>query len=204
MKVEYVVSTPDAENMIIRMARVSSPKKQDSPDNGLIRFCIEKEHWSIFEMANLTVQIETSRAMAMQVIRHKSFSFQMLSRRYSEEPIEFEPIEFRAQGSKKTWHAIVLEDPIDRAKVNAFLTESKKLYNYLLSKGYSRETARFILPQAEKATLYMAGNLRSWIHYIQVRTDKSTQKEHSLIAEEVRKIFAEKFPLISEAGGFDY
>ena len=204
MKVEHVVSTPDAENMIIRMARVSSPQKADNGDDGLIRFCFEKGHWSIFEMANLTVRIETSRAIAMQIVRHKSFSFQMLSRRYSAEPIEFEPIEFRAQGSKKHGTLIVLEDPIDRAKVNAFLTEAKKLYNYLLSKGYSRETARFILPQAEKATLYMAGNLRSWIHYIQVRTDKSTQKEHSLIADEARKIFTEKFPLISSAGGFDY
>lgn len=204
MKVDYVVSTPDAEQMILRMARVSSPEKEDNDDDGLIRFCFEKGHWSIFEMANLTVKIETSRAIALQIVRHKSFSFQMLSRRYSEEPVEFEAIEFRSQGSKKHGTSIVLESPIDRAKVNAFLTEAKKLYNYLLSKGYSRETARFILPQTEKATLYMAGNLRSWIHYIQVRTDGSAQKEHRLVADEVRKIFAQKFPIISAAGGFNY
>ena len=187
------------EELIMFCARVSS-NNQESGKTGLIRYCIENKHWSIFEMADMTVEIETSRAISPQILRHKSFQFQEFSQRYAA-VTEFEPMELRMQGSTKQGsddlvpqHLMSLQDKVERSR-----RMSEEVYKELLQHGVSRESARGILPLCAQTKLYMKGSVRSWIHYLQVRCASNTQKEHRLIAEKIKEIFVEEFPLIADA-----
>lgn len=190
MNVRFINTTPDAEATIMYCARVSSAH-QDSGDPRLLTYLIRNAHWSPFEMADMTVEITTSRAIAAQLLRHRSFVFQELSQRYRDVS-EIEPVELRMQGETKQGSAEITNRW--SVEVEDILDGAMEMYNYLVSEGVSRETARMILPLATTTKLYMKGSVRSWIHYLQVRTDEHTQKEHRAIALEIEKIFAEQFP----------
>jgi len=209
MKVRLEEITEAAERRIIRIARVSNPGNQDNPDiAGLIRFCVKHEHWSVFEHAHMTLEIETSRVIAAQILRHRSFTFQEFSQRYSD-PTElgFEPIELRRQAEKNRQSSSEL---IDEKLANgvdetwfSILEEIQKLYNYMvLDCGVAKECARFVLPGCTTTRLYMTGNIRSWIHYIQLRTKPNVQLEHRAIALQARKIFILEMGLIALALGW--
>lgn len=183
-------------------ARVSSPH-QESPDYAkLLRYCVKKSHWSVFEMVDMTVEITTSRAISPQLLRHKSFSFQEMSQRYTE-ALEFEPCEARRQDVKNRQNSI---DDLPE-NVKQWFTECQEDnwgimysdYEEALSLGIAKECARMLLPLNVQTRLYMKGSVRSWIHYLQVRTDRNTQKEHRDIAEAIKTIFVANFPAIAEA-----
>ena len=206
MKVSLVSITPDAEKTIGYCARVSNPKNQNNPDvAGLLKFCIKHGHWSIFEMANMVIEIETTRGIAAQILRHRSFSFQEFSQRYAKAQ-GFEGIHPRRQDTKNRQNSI---DNIEEGVVDWFHGAAKEVedlaryyYETALSLGIAKESARFLLPLNTKTRMYMNGTARSWIHYIKLRTDPSTQKEHRDIAEEIKLIFKEQMPIISEAMGW--
>jgi len=203
MKVSLVHVTPEAEKHIAYCARVSNPNNQDNPEYAkLLKFCIKHSHWSVFEMANLCLEIQTSRAIAAQILRHKSFVFQEFSQRY-QAVTEFETYPARRQDVKNRQNSI---DDMSQNDKDWFEIAQKRvqdisfeLYQDGLARGIAKEQMRFLLPLSTKTTMYMNGSVRSWIHYILVRTDPSTQLEHRLIAEECKKIFKEQFPIISEA-----
>jgi thymidylate synthase (FAD) len=192
---------PDAEALIVYAARVSNPSNQDNHETGerLLRYCIKHGHWSVFEQADMTVEIKTSRAIAAQILRHRSFSFQEFSQRYADVQ-EIERVELRKQASNNrqssTKHC---DDPELQLVVNRQIELAEEAYNYLLDSGVARECARMILPLATSTVLYMKGSVRSWIHYLDVRCDEHTQKEHRLIAEQIKTIFNKQFPTIAEA-----
>jgi thymidylate synthase (FAD) len=191
-----------AEDLISYCARVSNPTNQmnllTAPK--LLKYLIDHKHWSPFEMVSVTVEIQTSRAIAAQILRHRSFSFQEFSQRYSVAQ-GFEDLELRKQAEKNRQssaeNADLNEDDLNRVKNH--LVQSAQLYEDLLSKGVARESARMVLPLNTSTTLYMSGTLRSWIHYIELRTLEDTQKEHRLIAEYIKYIFTQTFPNICEA-----
>jgi len=198
-----------AEEIIVYCARVSNPKNQTNMDTApqLLRFLIKHKHWSPFELANMCVEIKTSRAIAAQILRHKSFSFQEFSQRYSE-ATEFEDAQLRKQAEKNRQSSEEEIDPklTDDYKnipasvaVRDHFWRSKKLYDELIKEGVARECARMVLPLGTETTMYMNGTVRSWIHYLQLRTEKNTQKEHRDIADEVKKVFVKYFPYTSEA-----
>jgi thymidylate synthase (FAD) len=203
-KVELVWATPDAEKLIVMMARVSNPANKDNWETGpgLLRYLIKHNHWSPFEMANLCVKIETERDIAAQIIRHRSFSFQEFSTRYSRtSPAEIPT--FRRQDEKNRQnsfddihptHQQDLQISAGRVISDAFL-----LYESMLERGVAKETARRILPLCTPTTLYMQGTLRSWIHFILIRTSEETQLEHRVIAEQCLKVFRQCFPTVAEA-----
>jgi len=203
MKVNLISVTPDAEKTIGYCARVSNPKNQDNPDvSGLLKFCIKHGHWSIFEMANMVVEINTTRGIAAQILRHRSFSFQEFSQRYAKAQ-GFEYIKPRRQDTKNRQNSF---DDLSEDDASWFEYTHKRIqdatndfYDEALERGIAKETARFMLPLSTKTCMYMNGTIRSWIHYIKLRTDPSTQKEHQDIANEVKGIFREEFPIISEA-----
>ena len=194
-----------AEGLIAYCARVSSPN-QDNPDyEKLLAYCIKHKHWSIFEMADMTVEIITSRAISPQLLRHKSFCFQEHSQRYAQVQ-GFETYEPRRQDSKDRQNSI---DDLDQETKAWFLklqwriqAEAEAAYDKAISKGIARECARILLPLGTETRLYMKGSVRSWIHYLQVRTDPSTQKEHRDIAESILDIFKKEFPVTSKALGW--
>jgi len=192
----------NAEELIVYCARVSNPSNQLNVETSpkLIRYCIEHGHWSIFEQASMCVEVKTSRAIAAQIIRHKSFSVQEFSQRYSTST-SFEDIEFRLQGKTNRQ---VGDDVIDlsnelQANVDTALSFCKNVYNKLIDKGIAKECARMILPLTTSTTLYLNGTVRSFIHYLQLRTKQDTQKEHRDIAIEIQNIFKRQFPNISNA-----
>lgn len=195
-----------AEDLVAYCARVSNPSNQINEETApkLLSFLIKHNHWSPFEMVDLTVEIKTSRAVAAQILRHRSFSFQEFSQRYSLAN-EFEDIELRLQGSKNRQVGEILmptnTDAYD--KVTELLIESLSLsqhcYDTMIENGIAKEVARMILPLTTQTTMYMKGSLRSWIHYLDIRTEQNTQKEHRLIADRCKKIFLKEFPIISEA-----
>lgn len=194
-----------AEDIIVYCARVSNPNNQLNVDTGakLLKYCIKHGHWSIFEQADMTVEIKTSRAIAAQILRHKTFSFQEFSQRYAEVQ-DFENIELRMQGktNRQVGDEITnpkLEDGLADDLIQEHIEYSKSLYDSLINAGVARECARMVLPLNVQTTLYMKGNIRSWIHYLQLRAKEDTQKEHRLIAEEIKKIFINEFPIISNA-----
>ena len=205
-KVNLVWATPEAEKVIGYCARVSNPKNQKNPKvAGLLKFCINHGHWSIFEMANMTVEINTNRGIAAQILRHRSFSFQEFSQRYSEAQ-GFEEIRPRRQDEKNRQNSF---DDLSETAVGWFQESLHRienmamdLYNTALDRAIAKESARFLLPMSTETRMYMNGTARSWIHYVQLRTDKSTQKEHRDIAEAVKNIFVEQFPITSEALGW--
>jgi thymidylate synthase (FAD) len=204
---KLVSITPDAEQQIAYMARVSNPSNQHSEKTAprLIRYLIKHKHWSPFEMASMQVEIETTRAVAAQILRHRSFSFQEFSQRYSsvDQLGTFGVPRLRSQDLKNKQASHDDLDPsfTDRMeeKIQTLYNESLDLYEYMLSRGVAKECARSILPLGTPTRLYMSGSIRSWIHYIQIRAGIETQLEHRLIAEEVKEIFAEQLPDVFEA-----
>ena len=209
-QVKLISVTPDAEKTMAYVARVSNPANQNSEKySKLLAYCIKHNHWSVFEQAHLTLEINTTRGLAAQILRHRSFTFQEFSQRYAdvgwlEEEI---PIpELRRQDTKNRQNST---DDLDEEKVfqlNKMIQElfrdAQDVYNHLLSEGVAKECARFVLPLATPTRLYMTGSVRSWIHYINLRSENGTQKEHMDIAEAVRCIFICQFPIVSDALGW--
>lgn len=185
-----------AEELIVYCARVSNPSNQNNMATAprLLQYCIRHGHWSVFEQASMTVEIKTSRAIAAQLLRHKSFSFQEFSQRYSE-AVGIEPVELRRQAEKNRQSSTELLP----YSVEAFMAQALAYYGYLIEAGVARECARMVLPLATSTTLYMSGTCRSWIHYLQVRLDEHTQKEHREIAQAIEQCFAYVFPTVHQA-----
>ena len=205
-KVNLISVTPDAEKHIAYVARVSNPKNQNN-DNfaGLLKYCIKHGHWSIFEQAFMTLEIETTRGIAAQILRHRSFTYQEFSQRYADSNLlgEIELPELRRQDTKNRQNSIDDLDPevVEKLnkQMNTLFSSAFSLYNQMLEKGIAKECARFVLPLATPTRIYMSGSARSWIHYIKLRTGHGTQKEHMDVANECKKIFTEQFPTIAEA-----
>lgn len=203
-RVSLVHCTPDAEKLIVRMARVSNPANQDNDETAprLLRYLIKHRHWSPFQMATMCVQIETERDIAAQILRHSSFAFQEFSTRYAKTDIAYAPHQ-RLQDHKNRQNSIDELDPYMQSywseRISDSIALSFSLYEEMLREGIAKETARRILPLCTPTTLYMHSTLRSWIHYIQLRSSNGTQLEHREIALACRDIFAEQFPVIAEA-----
>ena len=205
-RVQLITSTPNAEKSMAYIARVSNPKNQDNDDfTKLIGYCIKNEHWSVFEQAYMTLQIETTRGIAAQILRHRSFTFQEFSQRYADSRQLGEiPIpELRRQDNKNRQNSIsdLSEEIINQfhKKIKSQFNLNKQLYEEMLEAGIAKECARFVLPLATPTRIYMTGSCRSWIHYINLRTGHGTQKEHMDIAHRCREIFVEQFPNVAEA-----
>ena len=206
MTVKLVSITPDAEQMMAYIARVSNPANQENEKYaGLLKYCIKHNHWSVFEQSSMTVEIETTRAIAAQVLRHRSFTFQEFSQRYADtnllEAIQLP--ELRRQDSKNRQNSIDDLDPEVVDKLNkqmkTLFSSSSALYNQMLECGVAKECARMVLPLCTPTRIYMTGSCRSWIHYINLRSAHGTQKEHMVIAKAVKDVFVEQFPAVSEA-----
>ena len=212
MKVTLVSVTPRAEETMGYVARVSNPKNQTNPVvAGLLGYCIKHGHWSVFEQAHMTVEIETTRGLAAQILRHRSFTFQEFSQRYADTNLLSEEIpvpDLRSQDLKNRQNSI---DDIPKNKkedlqnkIAEHFVESMDLYNELLASGIAKECARFVLPLATPTRLYMTGSVRSWIHYIDLRSAHGTQKEHMDIVEEIRGIFKQQFPVCTNALNWEF
>ena len=205
-QVKLISVTPDAEKTIGYIARVSNPKNQENPNvSGLLGYCIKHQHWSVFEQAHMTLEIETTRGLAAQILRHRSFTFQEFSQRYANTNfLGAIPVpDLRRQDEKNRQNSIddVPQKQVEflQKEIQAYFAEGLDLYNELIREGIAKECARFVLPLATPTRLYMTGTLRSWIHYIDLRSGHGTQKEHMEIAEKCRDIYKEQFPIISEA-----
>lgn len=202
----YVDGINNAEDLVAYCARVSNPSNQMNMDTApkLLGFLIKHKHWSPFEMVDMTLEIKTSRAIAAQILRHRSFSFQEFSQRYSV-ATEFEDVELRLQGDKNRQVGENLMPVTNPAyeNISNLIAESISLshhcYETMIENGVAKEVARMILPLTTETTMYMKGSLRSWIHYLDLRTEQNTQKEHRIIADRCKKIFIKEFPSISEA-----
>ena len=206
MKVSLITVTPDAEKHIAYCARVSNPKNQENESiAGLLKYCIKHQHWSIFEQAFMTLEIETTRGLAAQILRHRSFTYQEFSQRYADSNLlgNIELPELRSQDDKNRQNSIDNLDPkivekLNR-QMNTLFSSAYSLYNQMLEEGVAKECARFVLPLATPTRLYMSGTVRSWLHYIELRTGHGTQKEHKDIANACKGIFSEQFPTIASA-----
>ena len=207
MNVKLISVTPDAEKHMAYVARVSNPKNQDNEKfAGLLKYCIQHGHWSVFEQAHMTVEIETTRGLAAQILRHRSFTYQEFSQRYADSSLLGDTIplpELRRQDTKNRQNSI---DDVDQfvkqdfeLKMQRHFVDGMKLYKEMLDAGIAKECARFVLPLATPTRLYMTGSVRSWVHYINLRSAHGTQKEHMDLVENVRKIFIEQFPTVAEA-----
>lgn len=210
MKVSLITATPDAEKMMAYVARVSNPNNQENPNYaGLLGYCIKHGHWSVFEQAHMTLEIETTRGLAAQILRHRSFTYQEFSQRYASTNLlsaDIELPELRRQDTKNRQNSIDDLDPevvdkLNRQMVTLFSSASA-LYSQMLDAGVAKECARFVLPLACPTRLYMTGSVRSWYHYIALRSANGTQKEHMDIANECKRIFQEQFPTVAEAAGW--
>ena len=207
MKAKLISVTPDAEKLMGYVARVSNPANQENPKvSGLLKYCINHEHWSVFEQSFMTLEIETTRAIAAQILRHRSFTFQEFSQRYADSSMLADKIplpELRRQDTKNRQNSIDDLDPFIVQKIEmqmqTLFDSSMALYQQMLSSGVAKECARNVLPLCTPTKIYMSGSCRSWIHYINLRSAHGTQKEHMEIAEDCRKIFVEQFPFVSEA-----
>jgi len=204
--VSLVSVTPDAEKLMAYIARVSNPSNQDNDKfAGLLRYCIKHNHWSVFEQSSMTLEIETTRAIAAQILRHRSFTFQEFSQRYAStsELKEIELPELRRQDLKNRQNSTDDLDPDDIEKLNrqmnTLFSSATNLYHQMLELGVAKECARMVLPLCTPTKIYMTGSCRSWIHYINLRSAHGTQKEHMQIAESCRDVFVETFPIVSEA-----
>jgi len=205
--VKLISVTPDAEKHIAYCARVSNPQNQENEKfSGLLKYCIKHQHWSIFEQAFMTLELNTSRGIAAQVLRHRSFTYQEFSQRYADVnwldsgiPVP----ELRRQDEKNRQNSIDDIDPEQtkflNQRIEKYFNEGMDLYNELLREGIAKECARFVLPLAVPTRLYMTGSIRSWIHYIDLRSANGTQKEHMDIANDAKRVFKEQFPSIAEA-----
>ena len=206
MKVNFVNITADPEQTMAYIARVSNPNNQDNENYaGLLRYCIKHQHWSVFEQSSMTLEIETTRGLAAQVLRHRSFTFQEFSQRYADSNLlgEIELPELRRQDTKNRQNSIDDLDPAVVEKLekqmNTLFSSSLALYNQMLKYGVAKECARFVLPLATPTRLYMTGSCRSWIHYIQLRSAHGTQKEHMDIANACKSLFVQHYPTVAEA-----
>ena len=206
MKVNLITVTPDAEKHIAYCARVSNPSNQNNESiAGLLKYCIKHQHWSIFEQAFMTLEIETTRGLAAQILRHRSFTYQEFSQRYAESTAlgNVSLPELRRQDDKNRQNSIDDLDPKVVDKLNrqmrTLFTSAYSLYEQMLEEGVAKECARFVLPLATPTRLYMSGTVRSWLHYIELRSGHGTQKEHKEIANECKSIFSEQFPTIASA-----
>ena len=206
MTVKLVSVTPDAEQLMAYIARVSNPSNQDNEKySGLLKYCIKHNHWSVFEQSTMTLEIETTRAIAAQILRHRSFTFQEFSQRYAASTAlgDIELPELRKQDLKNRQNSTDDLDPemvetLNRQMITLF-SSAKALYTQMLEDGVAKECARMVLPLCTPTRIYMTGSCRSWIHYINLRSAHGTQKEHMVIAEACRKVFTEQFPAVSEA-----
>ena len=206
MNVQFVSVTPDAEKTMAYIARVSNPANQDNEKYaGLLKYCIKHNHWSVFEQSSMTLEIETTRAIAAQILRHRSFTFQEFSQRYAASTAlgDIELPELRRQDTKNRQNSTDDLDPemvetLNRQMITLF-SSAKALYHQMLEDGFAKECARMVLPLSTPTRIYMTGSCRSWAHYINLRSAHGTQKEHMEIAESCRKVFIEQFPSVSEA-----
>jgi thymidylate synthase (FAD) len=195
--------TPDAEALIAKLARVSNPQNEDNPDyKGLIKYLIKHKHWSPFEMASMCVEIRTTRAISPQILRHRSFSFQEFSQRYAE-AVDAHVPQLRRQDKKNRQNSTDDLKQGDKLffeeKIASHFDEAFDLYQDMLASGIAKECSREVLPLGTETRLYMSGTIRSWLHYIDLRGDNGTQREHMSIARSVGDILATKCPLISRA-----
>jgi len=207
MTVKLVSATPDAEKHMAYVARVSNPNNQDSDKfAGLLKYCIKHGHWSVFEQAFMTVEINTTRGLAAQILRHRSFTYQEFSQRYADSSLLGDSIplpQLRRQDDKNRQNSIDDIDPLMQQdfeiKMQRHFVDGMKLYKEMLEAGIAKECARFVLPLATPTRLYMTGSVRSWVHYIDLRSAHGTQKEHMDVAEETRSIFIKQFPTVAQA-----
>ena len=204
--INLISVTPDAEQHMAYVARVSNPKNQDNEKfAGLLKYCINHGHWSVFEQAFMTIEINTTRGIAAQILRHRSFTYQEFSQRYADSNLlgDIELPELRRQDDKNRQNSIDDLDPemVEKfnRQMNTLFSSAFGLYNQMLKAGVAKECARFVLPLATPTRIYMTGSCRSWIHYINLRSAHGTQKEHMDIANGCKKIFVENFPSVSEA-----
>ena len=205
--VQLVQVTPEAEKTMGYVARVSNPQNQDNPNvAGLLKYCIKHQHWSVFEQAHMTLEIETNRGIAAQILRHRSFTFQEFSQRYADVnwlesgiPVP----DLRSQDIKNRQNSIDDISETTKKELQSYITNhfrsSMELYNELLRQGIAKECARFVLPLATPTKIYMTGSVRSWIHYINLRSAHGTQKEHMDIANACKQVFVKQFPICAEA-----
>ena len=208
--INLISVTPDAEQHMAYVARVSNPKNQDNDKfAGLLKYCIKHGHWSVFEQAYMTLEINTTRGIAAQILRHRSFTYQEFSQRYADSNLlgNIELPELRRQDDKNRQNSIDDLDPemVEKfnRQMNTLFSSAFGLYNRMLEAGVAKECARFVLPLATPTRIYMTGSCRSWIHYIKLRSAHGTQKEHMDIANACKDIFAENFPAVSEALEWD-
>ena len=207
MTVKLISVTPDAEQTMAYVARVSNPNNQENPNYAkLLGYCIKHNHWSVFEQGFMTLEIETTRGLAAQILRHRSFTYQEFSQRYADSSLLSETIplpELRRQDTKNRQNSIDDVDPFVVQKFEMLMQDHFKdamnLYQKMLDEGIAKECARFVLPLAVPTRLYMTGSVRSWIHYIDLRSANGTQKEHMDIANMAKGIFIEQFPSVAEA-----
>lgn len=208
MAVNLISITPDAEKTMGYIARVSNPANQDNENvAGLLAYCIKHKHWSVFEQAHITMEIETTRDIAAQILRHRSFTFQEFSQRYAAVTDIAEAPELRLQDHKNRQNSIEVGDDPKLARIiedfeiqicNLF-QEAHQLYNDMLAAGIAKECARKVLPLNTGTKLYMTGTVRDWIHYIDLRSSNGTQKEHMIIAEQAREVFKNNLPIVAKA-----
>jgi thymidylate synthase (FAD) len=207
MSVKLISVTPDAEQTMAYVARVSNPANQENENYaGLLRYCIKHNHWSVFEQSFMTLEIETTRAIAAQILRHRSFTYQEFSQRYADSSLLSKAIplpELRRQDTKNRQNSIDDMDPFEvqllEKQMQTLFDSSMALYQQMLERGVAKECARNVLPLCTPTRIYMSGSCRSWIHYINLRSANGTQKEHMQIAEACKKVFIEQFPTVSEA-----
>ncbi|MBA14136.1 MAG: thymidylate synthase (FAD) [Chloroflexi bacterium] len=205
--IKLVSVTADAEQHMAYVARVSNPKNQNNDKfAGLLKYCIKHGHWSVFEQAFMTIEINTTRGLAAQILRHRSFTFQEFSQRYADTNLldtKIDVPDLRSQDGKNRQNSID-DIPVSKkenlqSKIATHFADAMHLYNELIQEGVAKECARFVLPLATPTRIYMTGNVRSWIHYIDLRSANGTQKEHMDVAKGVKEIFIEQFPNVSEA-----
>jgi len=208
-QVKLVSVTPDAEKTMAYIARVSNPNNQDNEKYaGLLKYCIKHNHWSVFEQSSMTLEIETTRGLGAQILRHRSFTFQEFSQRYADSKLlgKIGLPELRRQDDKNRQNSIDDLDVEEVEKLNrqmeTLFSSAFSLYNQMLEIGVAKECARMVLPLCTPTRIYMTGSCRSWIHYINLRSAHGTQKEHMIIAEKCRSVFTEQFPAVSEALGW--
>ena len=206
MTVKLIQATPNPEENMAYIARVSNPANQDNPNYAkLLGYCIKHNHWSVFEQSFMTLEIETNRGIAAQILRHRSFTYQEFSQRYADSSLFGDiPIpDLRRQDTKNRQNSIDDIDPLVKAsfesKIEEHFAAGMNLYKQMLDEGIAKECARFVLPLATPTKIYMSGSCRSWIHYINLRSANGTQKEHMDIALECKEIFKEVFPAVAEA-----
>jgi len=189
------------------VARVSNPNNQENPKvAGLLSYCIKHNHWSVFEQAFMTLEISTTRAIAAQILRHRSFTFQEFSQRYADSSLLAEKLplfDLRRQDTKNRQNSIDDIDAFTKQEleitIQRHFDSAMSIYRQMLDLGIAKECARMVLPLATPTKIYMSGSVRSWVHYIDLRSAHGTQKEHMIIAEACRDIFKEQFPIVAEA-----